>query len=112
MLETRLEQQRLQIGTGLQALLDMTSEDQYFDMPMPYDWLVDWSMFFTDSTADPKVNLSRRIGPKLARAFRLVGPEGEQPLLEKDLIRSMNSGLRSVESLIDELPRAITGDYQ
>jgi len=93
-------------------LLDRSSGRSARLTPIAVDWLIDWKYFFeTDDGTRP--NLSRRIGPDvgagtMATSVSLFGEDAgsRYGIFYRDLVRSVGSGLRSVESLIGQLPAA------
>ncbi|MEQ8814750.1 MAG: peroxidase family protein [Thalassobaculum sp.] len=91
-------------------LLDRSSGRSARLTPIAVDWLIDWKYFFeTDENVRP--NLSRRIGPDvgagtMATSISLFGEDAgsRHGIYYRDLVRGVGTGLRSVESLIANLP--------
>lgn len=91
-------------------LLDRSSGRSARLTPIASDWLIDWKYFFeTDDGTRP--NLSRRIGPDvgagtMATSVTLFGEDAgsRYGIFYRDLVRSVGTGMRSVDSLIGKLP--------
>lgn len=96
---------------GLRSLLRHTSTGRPFEMPLTEDWLVDFSGFFAIAERAPQ--RARALGPHVARPFANdpadPGSGSPETLVDRDLLATTTSGVRSVRSLIR---RAAAADPQ
>lgn len=108
-------------GDGIHPLsqvLRQNSSRRPLWMPLSHDWLVDWSHFFRNAERADNVTMSRKLGPSYARQlidqfFDLDDDPTRRDPVERgglpylDFLRGAEDGVRSVRSIIDNLPREV-----
>jgi hypothetical protein len=84
-------------------------------LPLGANWLIDWSRFFElEGKSGGRFNSARKIRPYTANIPLLAGGEdGELKggLLYFDLVRGAEAGIRSVASLIEDIPPPLVEFY-
>jgi hypothetical protein len=84
-------------------------------LPLGSNWLIDWSHFFEiEGTSGRRFNSTRKIRPYTANTpFLAGGEDGElkDGVLYLDLVRGAEAGIRSVGSLIEDIPPPLVQRY-
>lgn len=96
---------------SLKDILYRTSGRSKDLTPISCDWLVDWEMFFEIDSTGSTPNFSRTVTPDIGGGALMndtffANEHGVETggLFYRDLLRGVEVGVRSVKSLIDELP--------